>query len=335
MATVHTARGFYLLRFLLGAAEAGFFPGVILYLKSWFPASARAHAVALFSTAGALSGVVGGPISGVLLGVHVFPGLAGWQLLFILEGIPAVLLGIIVPFYLVDQPREAKWLKPEWQTWLSDTLQREHATHPQLGATDIWAAFSDLQVWLLVVVYFGVNTAGYGISLWLPTVIHSLSVTDTSTIGVLVAIPYVAAAVAMVLVGLHSDRSGERRWHVAGCAFVGTGAMLLAAYSHSVVPMVAAISLAVLAQFSTIGPFWAMSSSIHTGAAAAAGIAIINSVGAFGGFFGPVIIGRLRTSSGDFRSGLLAVGAFLALSGCVTLLVRLPAVQRRLDSTQG
>lgn len=328
MAAVETPRGFYILRFLLGSAEAGFFPGMILYLKSWFPETARARAVALFMTAGPLSGVLGGPLSGVLLGFHNRGGLAGWQWLFLLEGLPAVFLGAVVYFQLVDRPSEATWLRDEQRAWLIRTLESEKAAAAIGDGADVLTVFFtkvllDARIWLLAFIYFGVNTCSYGISLWLPTLIHSWSTAGNFFIGMVSAIPYLAAAVAMVLVGQHSDHTGERRWHVAVMAFAGATALFVAAYAPSLVVSVAAISVAMLSVSSMVGPFWAMPTKFLQGTTAAAGIALINSIGNMGGFFGPAVIGSVRTSTGSFRGGFLIAGATLALSGCLAPLVRI------------
>lgn len=322
---------FYLLRFLLGSAEAGFFPGVILYLKTWFPATARARTVARFMTAAPLSGVLGGPVSGALLGLHQ-EALAGWQWMFLLEGIPAVLLGIVAGIYLVDRPEEAKWLTSTEQSWLRATLEGESSSASRSASERRWAdslaALRMGRIWKLAFVYFGLNTVSYGMSLWLPKLIQSLAGLSNFGIGMVSAIPYVAAAMAMVAVGLHSDRTGERSWHTAGPAFIGAAAMGAAAFVHSVGPAIALISLAVLGVFSMMGPFWAMPTSMLSVTTAAAGIAFINSVGNLGGFFGPYIIGRLRDSTGQFRAGLLVVAAALAISGALALSVGFDKARR-------
>jgi ACS family tartrate transporter-like MFS transporter len=320
MVLISGPRSFYALRFLLGAAEAGFFPGVIFYLKSWFPAQARARTVARFMTAAPLAGVLGGPVSGALLGLHRKAGLAGWQWMFLMEGIPAVLLGGVVLAYLADRPEDARWLPSAQRDWLLDTLRRERAEVP--GGAGAFAALRSGRIWMLALVYFGLNTVSYGVSLWLPTLIRSLSGVSNLMIGVLSAIPYVAAAVAMVAVGVHSDRTGERRWHTAVPAFAGAIALIGAAYSTSIGPTILAISVAVLGVFSMMGPFWAVPTGILSGTAAAAGIAFINSVGNLGGFVGPYVIGLVRTSTGQFKGGLLLVGAALAASGVIALMVR-------------
>jgi MFS transporter, ACS family, tartrate transporter len=323
MIFVSGPRSFYALRFLLGAAEAGFFPGVIFYLKNWFPVRARARTVARFMTAAPLSGVVGGPVSGALLGLHLTAGLAGWQWMFLLEGIPAVLLGAVVLVYLVDRPEEAEWLSGDEREWLLAALRQEREEVTVESGT--FSALKMGRIWMLALVYFGLNTVSYGVSLWLPKLIKSLSGVSNLTVGALSAIPYVAAALAMVAVGLHSDRSGERRWHTAVPAFAGALALTGAAYSTSVGPAILLISVAVLGVFSMMGPFWAMPTSFLQGTAAAAGIAVINSIGNLGGFVGPYVIGLVRTSTGQFKGGLLLVSAALAVSGAVVLMIRLPA----------
>jgi ACS family tartrate transporter-like MFS transporter len=330
MATVATPKGFYVLRFLLGAAEAGFFPGMILYLKSWFPEGARARAVALFMTAGPISGVVGGPISGALLGFHLRGGLAGWQWLFLIEGLPAVILGVVVYFHLADRPSDAAWLSEEQRSWLVETVDRERASSPSRDQADPFLAFRNGKIWLLAFIYFGLNTCSYGISLWVPTLIHSWSSAGNFSIGMVSAIPYLTAAVAMALFGQHSDRTGERRWHVAVAAFTGSAALFLAAYASSLTAVVAAISVAMLSVSSMVGPFWALPTKFLQGTAAAAGIALINSIGNLGGFFGPYVIGSVRTATGSFRGGFLIAATTLALCGCLA-----PFIQFHREPTSG
>jgi MFS transporter, ACS family, tartrate transporter len=321
MALITTPREFYCLRFLLGIAEAGFFPGMILYLRNWFPSGARARAVAWFMTANPLAGVVGGPLSGALLGLH-WLGIAGWQWLFVLEGLPAVVLALIVLVTLKDSPEQAGWLRSEEKQWLVANLEREREQQARTTGSDAWAAFSSWRIWLLTVVFFGLATSGYGIVLWLPNFIHSFSSASNLRIGVISIIPYIATTIAMVLVGMHSDHTGERRWHLAGSAFVASAALLMAASTHSIVPALAAVSLGLMATFSMQGPFWATATSLMSGTAAAAGIALINSVGNLGGFFGPYIIGVKRSSGGGFRGGMLIIAGFLALAGVLAVVVQ-------------
>lgn len=318
MIFVVTPRDFYVLRFLLGAAEAGFFPGMILYLRCWFPSAARARAIALFMTAAPLAGVVGGPISGLLLGVQG-ARLAGWQWLFLIEGLPAVLLGGVVLAYLTDRPEIATWLTDEERRWLVEQLATEEAPHPQ-AESSVFSALAQARVWMLVVVYLGVTTSAYGIGLWLPSLLRSASGTSNLVVGFLSAIPYLATMVAMVVVASHSDRTRERKWHLAGSAFACSIALGCAAYSNSTTADVVFLSVTLMAAFSMNGPFWATTTEMLGETSAPAGIAVINSLGNLGGFLGPYTIGLIRTWTGSFRGGLLAVGALLAVSGVLALL---------------
>lgn len=311
---------FYITRFLLGAAEAGFFPGMILYLKHWFPPQARARAVAWFMTANPLAGVFGSPLSGALLGMHR-GGLAGWQWLFMMEGTPAICLGFLVLWVLIEHPHQATWLPTEQRNWLLEKLEPEHLTSTPLGTETLRAAFISGSVWILSLVYFGIPAGMYGVTLWLPSVIRSLSGLSDLMIGVTSVIPYVLAAVVMVLAGRHSDRSDERRWHTALPAFLGALALGLAAYSRTPFLMVAGMSLGMMGAQAMTGPFWAMATAQTSGVAAAPAIAIINSIGNLGGYFGPYIIGLARSANGEFRGGLLAIGAVLAGSGLLALTV--------------
>jgi len=311
---------FYGMRFLLGAAEAGFFPGMILYMKRWFPANARARAVAWFMTANPLAGIVGSPVSGALLGLSG-KGLSGWQWMFLMEGIPAIFLGIIVFWVLSESPREAGWLKDEERTWLLARLALEQQAESSLQAENLWQVLFSPRIWGLSMVYFGVSTTMYGVTLWLPSVIRSLSGLSYFATGLVSALPFLATTVVMVLVGISSDRAGERRWHTALPAFVGAVALVGAGYGVAPVVVVACIGVGLVCAESMVGPFWAMATSRMAGLSAAAGIAVINSLANLGGYYGPDIIGFFRKLNGGFRGGLLAIGATLALSGTVALIV--------------
>jgi ACS family tartrate transporter-like MFS transporter len=325
MIFVRTPKSFYELRFLLGAAEAGFFPGIILYMKNWFPATARARAVALFMTANPLAGMIGGPISGALLGIHQL-GLAGWQWMFLLEGVPAVVLAGVVLVTLHDVPDSATWLTAEQKLWLRETLQRERDQHAMVSRRDAWGTTLKLswQILLLTVVYFGLTASAYGVILWLPTYIHSLTSLSNGGIGFVSVIPYIASAIAMVLVGMSSDRTTKHRLHLAGSALSGAVFLLVAAYTTSIIPGLTFLTLALMATLCMQGPFWATATSLMSGMAAAAGIAVINSLGNLGGFFGPYIIGQKRSSGAGFRGGMLLIAATLALAAIISLLVRNP-----------
>jgi MFS transporter, ACS family, tartrate transporter len=318
---------FYGMRFLLGAAEAGFFPGMILYMKRWFPANARARAVAWFMMANPIAGIVGSPVSGALLGLSG-KGLSGWQWMFLMEGMPAILLGVIVYWALSDSPRDAAWLRGDERAWLLERLAREHS-ESALEKGNFWDVLISPRIWMLSLVYFGVSTTMYGVTLWLPSVIRSLSGLSYVWTGMVSALPFLVTAVVMVLVGMRSDRTGERRWHTAIPAFVGAAALVAAGYGHSTVVVVACIGLGLVCAESMVGPFWAMATSRMAGLSAAAGIAVINSLANLGGYYGPDIIGFFRKLNGGFRGGLLAIGATLALSGTIALIVgRQPARER-------
>jgi len=311
---------FYAMRFLLGAAEAGFFPGIILYMKHWFPIGARARAVAWFMTANPLAGIIGSPLSGALMGIHG-RGLAGWQWMFLLEGLPAIVLGAIVLWTLADTPKEAVWLRAEDKAWLLEKLAGERQDEAALSRTSVWKAVLSLPIWLLSLVYFGVSTTMYGVTLWLPSVIRSLSGLSYLWTGVVAVIPFAVTTAAMVWVGMHSDRAGERRWHTAVPAFAACAGLILAAYGKSPFVVVAGIGVGLACAESMVGPFWALATSRMSGISAAAGIAVINSLANLGGYFGPDIVGLFRTQNGGFRGGLLAIAATISLSGAVALVV--------------
>ena len=311
---------FSVMRFLLGAAEAGFFPGIILYMKQWFPGTSRARAVAWFMTANPIAGIVGSPISGALLNLHG-SGLSGWQWMFLIEGLPAIVLGGIVFVTLADSPHQARWLKGEEKAWLLNELATEKSADLELPQHGFWRVLLSPTLWLLSVVYFAVATTMYGLTLWLPSVIRASSGLSYFLTGVVAVIPFVLTTAAMVLVGMSSDRTRERRWHTAVPAFLGAVGLLLAGFGHSTVLVVAGIGLGLAFAESMVGPFWAMATSSMAGISAAAGIAVINSLGNLGGYFGPDIIGIFRTANGGFRGGLLAISATLVFSGSIALIV--------------
>jgi ACS family tartrate transporter-like MFS transporter len=313
---------FYVLRFLLGVAEAGFFPGMILYLTYWFPARERARRVALFMTAIPISGVLGSPLSGALLTLDGFVGLAGWQIMFLAEGIPAILLGLVVLRFLPDGPDEAGWLQDEERAWLRGALERENRIKSEHGEYTTRQALTNGKVWLLSAIYFGVVTSVYGVSLWLPLIIEDLSGFGTFAVGLLGAIPYLAGAIGMVLFARHSDATGERRWHVAAAAFIATVGLVLTGATASPVVEMAALTLTALGIYSTLATFWSLPTAFLSGTAAAAGIALINSVGNLGGFVGPYVVGFLSDATGSFYAGLLLLAVLILVAGLLALAVR-------------
>jgi MFS family permease len=319
--------GFYTARVLLGAAEAGFFPGIIFFLTRWCPVRERARMIASFMTATLLAGVIGAPISGVLLSLNGVGGLAGWQWLFLLEGIPAVALGFVVLRVLPECPEEATWLNGQERDALVSCLAAETLARADRAHT-IAGALRAPKIWLLAVVYFTMPVASYGIGFWLPQMIKTASGRSDAWVGVLTAIPYVVGAVGMVIVGRHSDRSGERRWHIAWSAFAGATAAVASAFVHGLAPSLAALSIAMLAQASMLGPFWALATSLISGTGAAAGIALINSVGNFGGFVGPYMLGYVRDATHSFAAGLIVIGAIYIAGGSLVLTLRVDGVAR-------
>jgi ACS family tartrate transporter-like MFS transporter len=321
MAFVQSAPMFYALRFLLGAAEAGFFPGIIYYLTQWFPARDRARAIALFMTGTAIAGVIGAPLSSGLLLLDGVWGLQGWQWLFIVEGLPAVLLAPVVWRRLNETPATARWLSEAERRWLTDTLEAERAARPP-GHGSLRGAFASGRLWALAVIYFTIVLAIYGVSFWLPQILQALGEASSATVALVSALPYVAAAVAMVVVGSRSDRTGERRWHVAGSALAGAAGFAIAALAPtSLAISLAALSLAAMGVWSTLGPFWALPTAFLTGRAAAGGVALVNSVANIGGFVGPTVTGYMRDVTGSFAAGLWLLAAGLTMGAiCVLLL---------------
>ncbi len=313
---------FYILRFLLGLAEAGFFPGMILYLTYWFPAEVRGRAVARFMTATAIAGVIGGPISGLLLKMDGAAGLAGWQWLFLVEGIPAVVLGFVTLAYLPDGPKYASWLTAEEKGWIASRLEREREQARTHGHHSLADALRSVRVWRLAFIYFAIIMSFYGISLWLPQIVQSFSAMSNLLVGFVSAIPYIGAAIAMVIIGKNSDHTGERRLHVTVSAFVGAAGLTAAAFLKSPAAELAALTVAAIGIWGTLGPFWAMSSEILSGTGAAAGIALINSVGNLGGFLGPYLVGLVRKQTDSFALALLALAVWPLIGAVVTLMTR-------------
>jgi ACS family tartrate transporter-like MFS transporter len=306
---------FYALRFLLGIAEAGFFPGIIFYLTEWFPADARARAVARFMTAIPLSGVIGGPMSGALLGLSGRLGLTGWKWLFLLEGLPAVALGIAVLRYLPDRPENAAWLAPEQRRWLLERLASERTQSVERHAFNVVRALSSGVVWQMgLLVFLSISFGQYALGVWLPQIVRGFSGLSDLQIGFVSAIPNLVAAVAMVIVAAHSDRTGERCLHIAAASGATAVGFLGCALVRSPALAVMFLSLASAGLLSAHGPFWPLPSKFLTGAAAAGGIALINSLSNLSGFVGPYSLGLLNNTSGDFRTGLLLL-AFVPLAG--------------------
>jgi MFS transporter, ACS family, tartrate transporter len=330
-------RSFYLLRILLGFAEAGFFPGIILYLTYWFPARERAKAVSLFMTGSPLTSVVGAPLSGgILQYLDHIGGLRGWQWLFLLEGIPAVVLGVIAMNYLTDRPERAHWLNEEERSWLSAQVSSEETFRQERHGLTLLQAAMDRRVWILTLLYFTVAGASNSLGFYLPKFIQiGFPNLAEFRIGLLVVIPSLCAVPCMVLNSMHSDRTGERRWHVAIPALVGATGWALAAWLKAPALYLFAFALAQMGIMSVLPTFWSLPTGFLSGAAAAGGIALINSIGNLGGFFGPNVIGQLQASTGSFSPGMLAVAGALAIGAVLALCVRVddsPAPVQSADS---
>jgi len=320
MALVQGSTSFYVLRFLLGAAEAGFFPGIILYLSYWFPTRQRAAVTAIFMAAAPLSTIVGSPVSGALLDMHGILGLSGWQWMFIVEGVPAVILGIVVLFYMTDRPEKATWLSNDERNWLVRTMNAEAAQKARTATHSIWRGLTDLRVIALSLVYFGTSAGLYTLGIWAPQIIKQFGLSSLQ-IGFLNALPGVVAVIAMILWARHSDRTGERTWHVVGACMLGSLGLVLAGFAGTVLGVLLSLTLVNIGISSAKPPLWSMPTMFLSGSAAAAGIATINSIGNLGGFVGPAMIGWIKDLTGSFQGGLLFVAALLVLSAILTLVL--------------
>lgn len=318
MAFVQGTTSFYTLRFLLGVAEAGFFPGIILYLSYWFPAQKRAQVTAIFMAAAPISTALGSPISAALLEMHGLMGFAGWQWMFVLEAVPAVILGVVVLFWLTDRPEKAKWLSEEERGWLISTLQREQAAKQGTAQHSVWKGLLDKRVLALSLVYFGTSAGLYTLGIWSPQIIKTLGVSSMA-VGLLNAIPAVMAVAAMVLWARHSDKTGERSWHVIAACIVAAAGLFMAGSTASIVGVILALTIVNCGISASKPPLWSMPTLFLSGSAAAAGIATINSLGNLGGFVGPFMIGLIKQQTGSYTWGLWFVAGLLILSSLVVL----------------
>jgi ACS family tartrate transporter-like MFS transporter len=332
VATVHTPRQFYAARFLLGLAEAGFFPGILVYLSHWFRRSDRAKAGAIFMAAIPVSNIVGSPVAGWLLGRH-WLHFEGWRWLFILEGVPAVALGIVTLFYLTDWPQEARWLPRDEQEWINNELRLEKQALAQARTFTIGEAIRQRDVILLTFAYFLSTIGVYGFNIWFPTIVKRASGLPDLGVTLLSALPYVAGAFAMLWIGWHSDRAAERRWHTALPLFA-TGLFLGLALAFRSNLAIGFLSMTVVGACSTafMPSFWALPGEYLTESAAAASIGLINSVGNLGGFVGPFAIGYLRTAENSFVPGLAFVMVASIIAGAIILTLTKPRTATKLAS---
>jgi D-galactonate transporter len=329
MAFVTTPTQFYVMRFLLGAAEAGFFPGVILYLSYWFPAQRRARITAMFTMGGAVAGVIGNPISGWLLTLGGTHGLRGWQIVFIYEGIPAGLVGVFKYFYLHDKPAKVKWLSDAEKAIVAEELQAEARSTGSQEHTGLLQALRDPILYAIAVAYIAVIAGTSTIALWAPTALKGLGVGSSAT-GFLTAIPSLFAVASMYFVGRRSDRMLERRWHYAGSMMVGgLGLALLFLGAHNVVITVALLTIAACGVWSALPVFWTIPPTYLSSKAKAGGIGFITAVGMTGGFISPIIVGWVATHTGSIYFGIATIGALLVLSAIILVIgVRPTKLQR-------
>lgn len=318
-AFVQGPTSFYILRFLLGLAEAGLYPGMILYMTYWFPQATRARFIALFLAAVPAASVIGAPISGWLLG---FDGiLHGWQWMLLLEGLPSLVFGIAVLWLLPDRPATAKWLSADekriLETRLADERRGDTGKHTMSG---FWEMLKDKRIWIFIIPDFSIVIGLYGMGLWMPQMIKDLGFSNLET-GFLVALPYVVSMAGMVLLGLSSDRTGDRIWHVAGAAFAGALGLAGAGLSTNPLMIMVSFCVAAFGIYGALAVFWTLPTAILRGMAAAGGLALLNSFSNLGGFFGPTLMGRLKQSTGTYTTGMLVLAAMLTLAGVATLVI--------------
>jgi len=320
-AFVESSEMLYLLRFLLGAAEAGFFPGVILYLTYWIPAKYRARVIATFMVAIPAANFIGSPISGAILSLDGWFGMRGWHWLFILEGVPAVLLGVAAFFVLSNRPDSASWLTSEQRNWLSSTLAAENAQRKAIGHISLWQLLRHKHIWVMALIYAGASAAGSTLSVWSPQLLKSFGL-DNFTTGLVNAIPYGLASVLMIVWGRSSDRTGERRWHTALTLFLIAGGLLSAFISQSLTGSVVILSLVLIGAYSMKGPFWALASGWLSSSTAAAGLAAIGAVAnLIGGGLMVNVYGMINQATGSHTLAMMPLALLCAAGGIAVLVM--------------
>lgn len=321
LAFIHDATHFYVLRFLLGAAEAGFFPGVLFFLSQWAPASRRARFTAVFMSAMALSGIIGGPLAGwIMHSLDGAAGLKGWQWLFLVEGAPGIALGLLSYWLLADKPADAKWLSDDQKRWIAEDLARDASGRDVQRHHDFIGALKDRRLYVLAMMSIALISGIGGISLWLPSIVRSSGVTDILHIGLLSAVPYVVAVVTQQLVARSSDRRQERRWHAAiPAAVAAVGWFLLPFVEDMTWVALGMLTLMTAGSFGATGPFWSLPASYLSGTAAAGGIAIVTTFGGISGFISPIVVGWATTATGSLAAGQIYYGSLMALGAVVLL----------------
>jgi MFS transporter, ACS family, tartrate transporter len=321
MAFIVGEKSFYIVRVLLGIAEAGFFPGIIFYLTLWFPAVYRARIVGYFMAAIPLSTVIGAPVSGLLLSLDGFLGLRGWQWLFVLEAAPALILSVVVFFYLTDRPADAAWLEPDERAWLVARLDDERWQRETVRRYSVREALLNPKVLALSVVYFGAVATNYGLSFFLPQIVKAFGISDVQA-GVVAALPYVVGLVSIVFWGHRSDRKLERRFHLAFPLFVASAGIAISTALDDPTMKMAALSVAGFGIFGCLPVFWTFPAAFLSGAAAAGGIALINSIGNLAGFAGPYAMGSIKDMTGSYTGGLLSLSAVGLIAMAIVLALR-------------
>lgn len=321
MAWVTDITSLVIVRFLLGVAEAGFFPGIIYYLTYWVPAKERAHVVSLFMVAVPVSSVLGAPLSGWILDAFQgVGGLKGWQWLFVIEAVPSIVLGVMAFFVLPDKPRDARWLRDDEKRSLEAKIEAEIRLRESLHSFTLKQAVKTPRVIALSLIYFGLVTGMYGLSFWMPQILKSFGLTNTEA-GFLTAVPFLGASIFMILWGRHSDMVGERIWHIVLPAFVGGAALVACTQVSGLLPSLALLTIAAVGVFTALPLFWTLPTALLSGAAAAGGIALINSIGNVGGFAGPYLIGWIKASGFETSVAVASLASFAILAGLLVLAI--------------
>lgn len=330
-AFVQGANSLYVMRFLLGAAEAGFFPGVLLYLTYWLPSAYRARIVALFMVAIPAANFIGSPISGLLLSLDGWLGMRGWHWLFILEGIPAVLLGIACLFVLTDRPEQAKWLNDDQRGWLTGRLAEERAQKTTIGHISLWKLLRHKDIWVLALIYSGASAAGSTMSVWAPQLLKTFGLSSME-IGLVNAIPYGVASILMVIWGRSSDRTGERRWHTAMTMLLIAAGLLMTLFTSSLPATVVMLTMVLVGAYSMKGPFWALVSGWLSSSTAAAGLAAVGAMAnLIGGGLMVNVYGAIHDATGSYALALMPLAALCTLAGVMVLVI---GRKRQLEQAQ-
>jgi len=325
LALTKTPAMFYTIRFLTGSAEAGFFPGIVLYLTRWFPRAQHGRVMAIFMSAIPISGVVSGPVSGWILG-HFASGQGGlhsWQWLFLVQGLPTILLGSLVWLVLSDGIEQAPWLSNPEKRELRQAMEVDEARRSAGAADSFGAVLRNPAIWMLGLLYFCIQSGVYAINFWLPTIIRSSGESDPFIIGLMSAVPYLCAAIFMLFAGRSADRRQERRWHLAVPMMLGAVGLLIAAMAHGPVMSLFGMTLATMGALTGLPMFWPLTNSYLTAAAAAGGLALINSTGGFAGFVSPYLVGWVKDATGATEPALCMLAGLMALG--TILILRVPA----------